>query len=72
MRFIVETVNDSCYTQVLETVINKSLLHSKEQKGGLTCLEIQGSPSDFLEIRDKVEKMNQVFGYTVGVVIEGI
>jgi hypothetical protein len=48
MKFIVKVHGDSpAYTNVMESLITRSLTHSKDHKGAIVEIEVQGSVNDF-------------------------
>ena len=70
--FIIQTSNDPAYSRILQTVISKSLTHSKTVNGGLIELEIIGSPEDYKFFEQEVKLINEKVGRRVISLMEAI
>jgi hypothetical protein len=72
MTFFIEVVDSYTYTSIMEVLISSSLTHTKEQIGGTTRLEIQGSEKDYRVFENIIEQGNKSRGGIVARIIEGI
>lgn len=75
MTFFIEVIDNNIYSKIMETMISRSLTHSKDElrtgSGGFR-MEIQGKVEDFKFFEKQIEEMNAGKLYPGARIIEGI
>ena len=70
-KFFVTVYDDNVYTSVMEHIMKQSLTFSKSSDHGGTRIEVEGSPNDFISLREMIDRENLNRSSQVASITEG-
>lgn len=71
-KFFITVYDDNVYTSVMEHIMKQSLTFSKSSDNWGTQLEIEGSPNDFIFLKEMIDRENLSRNRQVASITEGL